>query len=66
MTYFCQDCSYRGKTAGPSGDCPGCGSFAMVQAGRVEEKPPPGKARLVLLVVLWAIFLLLVRWRLIQ
>jgi DNA-directed RNA polymerase subunit RPC12/RpoP len=66
MNYFCQDCSYRGKTAGPTGDCPACGSYALVRPGRVEDKPPPGKARLVLLVVLWAIFLLLLLWKLIE
>lgn len=64
MTYFCQDCSYSGQTAGPAGDCPACGSFALVSSGKLEEKPPPSRARLILLVVLWSIFLVLLLWKL--
>ena len=66
MTYYCQDCTYRGKTAGPSGDCPACGSFALVRPGKNEEEAPPSKLRLYIMFALWAVFLVMVIWKLVH
>ncbi len=66
MTYYCQDCSYRGQTAGPTGDCPACGSFALVRAKQTEDEPPPSKLRLYIMFALWAVFLGMVGWKLVQ
>lgn len=66
MTYYCQDCTYRGLTAGPSGDCPACGSFALVRAKHTEDEPPPSKLRLYIMFALWAVFLVMVIWKLVQ
>ena len=66
MTYYCQDCTYRGLTAGSSGDCPACGSFALVRAKKTEDEPPPSKLRLYIMFALWAVFLVMVIWKLVQ
>ena len=54
MAYYCPDCSYSGATAGLRGECPACGSLAMVKRKNTEEKAKPSKWRLVLLAALWA------------
>ena len=66
MAYYCQDCSYRGQTAGPTGDCPACGSFALVRAGQNEETLPPSKLRLYIMFALWGVFGVMVAWKLLQ
>jgi len=65
MTYYCSDCTYRGQTAGPGGDCPACGSFALVRSRKVEEDAPPSKVRLYIMFSLWGIFLAMVIWKLV-
>ena len=64
MTYYCKDCSYRGKTSGPGGECPACGSFDIQRARAKEEKPAPGKLRLIILVGLWVYLIGLIIWKL--
>lgn len=66
MTYYCSDCTYRGQTAAPAGDCPACGSFAMVHSRQAQEEAPPSKVRLYLMFVLWGVFLSMVVWKLIS
>jgi hypothetical protein len=66
MSYFCNDCSYHGKVSGQAGECPACGSFNLTRARQQEEKPPPAKWRLVLLVSLWAYLFVLIIWKLIH
>ena len=64
MTYYCQDCSYRGKTASPGGDCPACGSFALTRrSSAAEEEQPPAAWRLYLMWALWAVFIGMVAWK---
>lgn len=63
MIYLCKDCSYRGKKCGQAGECPACGSF-NIGRGQAAEKKPPGKARLALLVALWAFLFALIIWKL--
>jgi predicted ATP-dependent serine protease len=54
MAYYCKDCSYRGVTSGQLGECPACGSYNIVKRSlELEEKSPPAKWRLVVLVLLW-------------
>ena len=65
MAYFCTDCSYRGKVSGQVGECPACGSFNLVKRQTtVEAKPPPGKWRLVVLVLLWGYLIAMIIWKL--
>lgn len=68
MAYTCKDCSYRGKKGGPSGECPACGSFNLVLEGAsgAGPSPAPGKFRVPLLIVSWAVFLGLITWKLIH
>jgi hypothetical protein len=66
MTYFCKDCSYRGKVSGQAGDCPACGSFNLGKGQQLKEKPPPGKWRLVLLALLWGYLIAMILWKLNQ
>jgi DNA-directed RNA polymerase subunit RPC12/RpoP len=63
MKYFCKDCSYRGTSSGQDGGCLACGSFNLVKVKREQEKPP-GKLRLVLLIVLWAYLIGMIIWKL--
>ncbi len=65
MTYFCRDCSYRGRSGGSNGECPACGSFNLVRAGRQEESAPPARWRLVVLGLLWAWLLGMIIWKLV-
>lgn len=66
MSYFCKDCSYRGKTSGQMGECPACGSFNIHKNNMAsEEKPAPAKWRLVVLGVLWGWLALMIIWKLI-
>lgn len=66
MTYFCNDCSYRGKKSGQGGECPACGSFNIVSGKAQQEEPPPAKWRLVLLGVLWAYLIAMIIWKLLH
>lgn len=67
MIYLCKDCSYRGKVGGQLGECPACGSFNVVRnRGTKEEKPPPSRWRMVLMVLLWGYLVALVVWKLIR
>jgi predicted ATP-dependent serine protease len=66
MTYFCNDCSYRGKKSGQGGECPACGSFNLVSSKAQQEEPPPAKWRLVLLAVLWAYLIAMIIWKLLH
>ena len=66
MTYYCQDCTYRGQTAGPTGDCPACGSFALVRAKKTDEEPPRGNLSLYIMFALWTVLLLMIAWKLVQ
>ncbi len=62
MSYYCQDCSYRGIRRVHSGACPACGSFAIARSGTaaVAERESRGeRARLVLLVLVWGALLAL-------
>ena len=63
MSYYCKDCSYRGISSGRDGGCPACGSFNISRVKR-EEKEPPGKRRLVLLIALWAYLIGMIIWKL--
>ena len=63
MAFACKDCSYRGTTSGPTGGCPACGSFNFGREIR-QEKPPPGKLRLILLVLLWLYLFGMILWEL--
>ncbi len=60
MTYHCRDCSYRGSTSGPSGQCPGCGSYSLVRSKTREAEAPPARWRLALLIGLWASLIILI------
>ena len=66
MAYSCRDCSYRGTESGHAGECPACGSFNFGRRKREEDKEPPSKLRLQILVVVWTIFIGMVVWKLIQ
>lgn len=64
MTYYCKDCSYRGKTSGQGGECPACGSFNLLRGRTQEEEPPRGKLGLILLAAVWTLFIGLIIWKL--
>jgi DNA-directed RNA polymerase subunit RPC12/RpoP len=64
MAYHCNDCSYRGVNSGAAGECPACGSYALVRKIKMTEEPPPPKWRLVLLVVLWTYLIGHILWKL--
>lgn len=64
MAYHCKDCSYRGVTSGQAGECPACGSYNITHAIQREEKAPPARWRLVLLVSLWVYLIGLIIWKL--
>ena len=66
MAYFCNDCSYRSPRSGQAGKCQACGSYNLTSGagGGTQEKKPPGKARLVILAVLWAYLLGTIIWKL--
>jgi DNA-directed RNA polymerase subunit RPC12/RpoP len=60
VKYYCSDCSYSGNTSGHAGECPACGSFALVRRKKEEETAPPPKWRLALLIGLWSCLIILV------
>ena len=61
MSYFCRDCSYRGKVSGQGGECPACGSRAIVVTRvELEEQKPPATWRLVLLAGLWGTLIIMI------
>ncbi len=65
MAYVCRGCSYRGLSAGKDGRCPACGSFDLSrQSG--ETAPPPGRAGLIILLVLLAWMVGLILWKLVH
>ncbi len=64
MKYYCPDCSYRGPKSGPNGECPGCGSYTLTRRLQVEDKPPPAKWRLGLLIGLWTYLIIHIIWKL--
>ena len=64
MTYYCKDCSYRGKTIGQGGECPACGSFNLLRGRTQEEEPPRGKLGLILLAAVWTLLIGLIIWKL--
>ena len=67
MAYLCRDCTYRGATTGPSGECPACGSFNFSRKSKTEStQPPPSKLRLQILFTVWAIFIGMIIWKLLQ
>jgi hypothetical protein len=66
MAYLCKDCSYRGNTSGQLGECPACGSFNIIKHTAISrEQAPPPTWRLVLLVVLWAVLIAMIIWKLV-
>jgi hypothetical protein len=64
MSYFCNDCSYRGTKSGQGGECLACGSFALSKGSPVAEKKTPNKVRLLVLVALWAYLIGTIAWKL--
>ncbi len=67
MAFLCNDCSYKGKRSGISGQCPACGSFNVtVSKRKTEEEESPAKWRLVLLIFLWSFLILLIIWKLVS
>ena len=67
MRYHCNACSYSGRTSGPAGECPACGSYALVRRSQQEaDSPAPARWRLVLLVCLWGYLIALVIWKLLR
>mgnify|MGYP001546927877 CR=1 FL=1 len=66
MTYFCKDCSYRGKTSGQGGECPACGSHQLVGGKIKEDEPPPPRWRLYLLIGLWTYLIGHITWKLLN
>ena len=60
MTYRCRDCSYKGPTSGPAGECPGCGSYALFRVGTQEAERPSSRWRLLLLAGLWTCLVILI------
>lgn len=68
MTYYCSDCSYRGKKSGALGECPACGSYNLVkrQAGDDHKTAKPARWRLVVVTLLWGYLLALVAWKMIR
>jgi hypothetical protein len=65
MAYFCKDCSYRGKSSGPDGGCPACGSFNFGR-GTKKETRAPSKWRLRLLIGLWTWLIVMIIWKVIN
>ena len=63
MAYVCRGCSYRGMSVGKDGRCPACGSFDISRQSS-EAEPPPGRAGLIILLVLLAWLVGLVLWKL--
>ncbi len=67
MKYYCNDCSYSGKTGGPAGECPACGSYSLVRrAQQGADSPAPARWRLVLLAGLWGYLIVMVAWKLLH
>ena len=67
MVYVCNDCTYRGKAAGAAGECPACGSYGLQRKSvSSEEKPALARGRLAAVVVLWAVLLALITWKLVN
>ncbi len=60
MTYRCRDCSYKGPTSGPAGECPGCGSFALSRERAQEAERHSPRWRLLLLAGLWTCLIILI------
>lgn len=67
MAYYCNDCSYRGKTSGQGGQCAACGSF-NVSARRMQakEKETPPLWHKIALVSSWTLLIILIIWKLIN
>ena len=64
MKYHCSDCSYSGNTSGRTGECPACGSFALVRRKNEEEQPTPSRGRMALLIGLWTYLIIMIIWKL--
>ncbi len=64
MKYYCRACSYSGNASGTSGECPGCGSYALVRSKREAAAEAPPKWRLALLIGLWTYLIILIIWKL--
>ena len=64
MAYYCNDCSYRGTRSGQAGECQACGSYNITRGQVREEKAPPSKVRLGLLVALWCYLIGMIIWKL--
>lgn len=64
MSYFCNDCSYRGTKSGQAGECQACGSFNLSKKRQQLKKKTPSKARLAILVTLWTYLLGTIVWKL--
>ena len=64
MSYFCNDCSYRGTKSGQVGECQACGSFNLSKQRHQVRKKPPGKMRLAILATLWTYLLGTIVWKL--
>jgi predicted ATP-dependent serine protease len=67
MAYYCNDCSYLGKTSGHGGQCAACGSFNL-SARRLQptEKKGPSKWHKIALVSSWSLLFVLIIWKLIH
>ncbi|MFT6287661.1 MAG: putative ATP-dependent serine protease [Halieaceae bacterium] len=66
MAYVCRDCSYRGATTGPSGQCPACDSFNFGRQQKIEARPQNSKPRVQVLITVWAIFIGMIIWKLLE
>ncbi|WP_420820776.1 hypothetical protein [Seongchinamella unica] len=67
MAFYCNDCSYRGKTSGHGGQCPACGSFnvSVPRVNSDEQKAPP-RWHKIALVSSWSLLLVMILWKLIR
>ena len=64
MKYHCTDCTYSGRTSGRAGECPACGSHALVRRKQRVAENPRSRWRIGLLVALWAYLIIHVFWKL--
>jgi predicted ATP-dependent serine protease len=67
MAYYCNDCSYRGKTRSESGQCPACGSYNM-SVPRAHDRGADGPPRWhsFALVASWSLLLVAITWKLLH
>ena len=68
MAYLCRDCGYRGRKGSRLGGCQACGSFNVGHevAPPKAAAPAADRSRLTVLIVVWAVFIGLVAWKLVS